>query len=98
MDVNTDRGPNLDFILSYRLNRWHAQGNGLTLVGDDLLELESMIERELQSHPDIHLEDPSHVNMRFDISTLPRWLRQYQSHYFNYVLIVRPGGATRDDD
>jgi len=26
--------------------------------------------------------------VRFDRNALPPWLRQYQSHYFNYVLRI----------
>jgi hypothetical protein len=32
------------------------------------------------------------VYVRFDLGTLPVWLRQYQAHYFNYVLCVAPRG------
>jgi hypothetical protein len=33
------------------------------------------------------------VELRFDMTALPRWLLQYHGHYCNYVLHVPPRGA-----
>jgi hypothetical protein len=31
---------------------------------------------------------PLHVHVRFDMSSLPGWLRQYHTHYCNYSLVL----------
>jgi len=47
-----------------------------------LRALEALIEARLAS------EAPVDVLIKFDMTALPRWLHQYQSHYCNYTLHV----------
>ena len=72
-----------EVVLSYDRDRWRAQGDGLQLEHRELRDLDALIGHHFQNHP-----VPMQVQVRFDLSQLPIWLRQYQTHYFNYVLNV----------
>jgi len=78
----------LELVLSCEHDQWSAQVSDLQFTGDDLSCLEASIAQELQSNPQYLAQLPVDVHMRFDVSSLPIWLRQYQAHYFNYVLRV----------
>jgi hypothetical protein len=80
----------LELTLTYRRDRWHATGEGVDVAHSDLTELDMLIAAAARRAPPRHV----HVHVRFDTSGLPAWMRQYQSHYFNYVLGVnRETGA-----
>jgi hypothetical protein len=72
-----------EVVLTYEEGRWRARGQGFDLVHEDLCALDALIECSV-AHPGAALDVP----VRFDFSTLPSWLRQYQPHYCNYVLHV----------
>jgi hypothetical protein len=74
-----------EISLSHRNGRWRAQGLGgaLDLEHAELRALEALIEATLASRC-----EPCAV-VRFDTESLPVWLRQYQTHYFNYTLRPR---------
>jgi hypothetical protein len=72
-----------EIVLTYEEGRWRARGSGFDLVHEDLSALDALIERAV-ARPN----GPLDVRVRFDFSTLPAWLRQYQPHYCNYVLHV----------
>lgn len=94
MSDNATAGRNeCELVLSYERERWRASCNDFTVTGDDLAELESSIESVFRSRPALSAQLPIRVQLRFDYASLPRWLRQYQAHYFNYALnISRQGG------
>ena len=72
-----------ELVLSYERGRWHARGDGMDLVHRDLRGLEALIEAQFANEC-----TPLEVELRFDMSTLPRWLHQYHGHYCNYTLRV----------
>jgi hypothetical protein len=72
-----------EIVLTYEDGRWRARGQGFDLVHEDLGALDALIERTVA-----RANDALEVQVRFDFSTLPVWLRQYQPHYCNYVLHV----------
>jgi hypothetical protein len=78
-----------EIALSFADGRWRARGLGLDVEHAELRGLEALVQQQL-SH-----SGAAQVAMRFDMSSLPAWMRQHQAHYFNYVLRLSPwAGAT----
>jgi len=78
-----------EVVLDYSAGHWRARGEGLELAHADLATLDRLIARALAERPHV-----VRARVRFDTSRLPVWLRQYHTHYFNYVLkIERPPAA-----
>ena len=78
-----------EIVLDYSAGRWRARGEGLELAHADLGTLDRLIASTLAERPHV-----VRAHVRFDTSRLPVWLRQYHTHYFNYVLkIERPRAA-----
>jgi hypothetical protein len=86
--IERDSDGAVELTLEYAAGRWHAEGEGLSLAHSALAELDALIlatvAQQLRAR---------RVHVRFDTSRLPSWLRQYQPHYFNYVLTVARGPA-----
>jgi hypothetical protein len=78
----------LEISLSYESGRWRARGSGLDAAHEELRSLEALVEERLAERG-----EPAAV-MRFDLGSLPRWLSQYQAHYFNYTLRPTPPGKS----
>lgn len=76
-----------EVVLSYADDRWRARGDGVDLEHRELRDLDALIERAYADR-----RRTTRVYVRFDLGTLPVWVRQYQAHYFNYVLCVAPRG------
>jgi hypothetical protein len=73
-----------EISLCYDGGRWRARGDALDVEHADLRSLETLIEArlaELGEHA---------ATLRFDFASLPAWMRQHQSHYFNYTLRLPP--------
>jgi hypothetical protein len=79
---------NAEISLSYADGCWRARAIGLDVQHVELRGLEELLDRRLAP------EGMHEVAIRFDMSSLPAWLRQHQSHYFNYTLRLTP---RRDD-
>lgn len=77
----------LELVLEYEHGRWRACGAGVDVVHRELRGLEALIESKLAG------ERPVDVELRFNMTSLPRWLHQYQGHYLNYTLRVPPREA-----
>ena len=88
-----DRDP-CEFVLSFERNRWLASCGDITVDGDDLPELEASLARVFRSSPALAARLPARVELRFDYAALPRWMRQYQAHYFNYAIDI---GSPEDE-
>jgi hypothetical protein len=75
----------LEVSLTHRDGRWRAQGldGALDLEHVELQALEALIESSLARRGE------RCAVVRFDASSLPAWLRQYHTHYFNYTLRLR---------
>ncbi len=71
----------LELILSHDGNHWHARGPGIDLKAGSL----SGLDEQLKNHLDAS-RGPADVRMCFDCNALPRWMRQYGSHYFNRLV------------
>lgn len=79
----------LSLVLTFERDRWRAHGAGVDVTHSELRGLESLLEARLGGEAAVD------VQLRFDMTALPRWLHQYQSHYLNYTLHVprRSAGA-----
>lgn len=78
----------VDVELRYEHDRWHARGAGIEVVHAELRGIETQLAAFLAKEA-----TPLDVQLRFDMTALPRWLLQYHGHYCNYVLHVPPRGA-----
>ena len=76
----------LEILLSYANGRWRGRGHGIDVEHADLRSLESLVEARLT------VCGATHVAVRFDTTSLPAWMRQHQSHYFNYTLRLASRG------
>lgn len=76
----------LELTLRWEGGRWRASGTGVDVSHADLAGLDRLILRALAG-----TSGAARACVRFDIRSLPAWLRQYQAHYFNYVLRIDGG-------
>ena len=75
------RPERVELTLTYAAGAWHASGAGVAVSHPDLARLDELI---LGAFPADGR--PRRIHVRFARTGLPSWLRQYQAHYFNYVL------------
>jgi hypothetical protein len=75
-----------EISLSYEGGRWRARGSGLDAAHEELSSLDALLETRLAERGE------TAAVLRFDMGSLPRWLPQYQPHYFNYTLRLTPPG------
>ena len=75
-----------EISLSYESGRWRARGSGLDVAHEELSALDALLEARLAKSGE------AAAVLRFDMGSLPRWLPQYQAHYFNYTLRLTPPG------
>lgn len=76
----------IELTLRFEAGQWRAAGADLDVSHADLAELDSLIVQAFAAEP-----HRRRVHVRFDTRALPTWMRQYQAHYFNYVLEVGRG-------
>ena len=74
-----------ELVLTYERDGWRAIGLGLDVSHPELRGLESRLTTLLAERG-----APPRVQLRFDTSALPTWLRQYHTHYCNYALRIAP--------
>jgi hypothetical protein len=72
-----------EVVLRYESQTWRAQGAGIDVAHAELGAIDAAIDAALCPRA-----APLHVHVRFDMSSLPAWLRQYQAHYCNYSLLL----------
>ncbi len=78
----------LELILSHDGLRWLTDDMGSQLCGEDLHHLEDEIGNAIRTDPRFTNNESIDVKLLFDMNNLPRWIHQYQSHYFNYTFTV----------
>ena len=76
----------VELSLCWEGGRWRAAGPDVDVSHADLAALDALIVEALT-----RTGGATRAHVRFDASRLPTWLRQYQAHYFNYVLHVDGG-------
>jgi hypothetical protein len=77
-----------ELALTYARGRWRARGHGIDLEHAELRGLEALVEQSLAG------AGVREAAIRFDMSSLPRWMHQHQAHYFNYTLRLAPSAAS----
>ena len=70
---------------------WGVYGLNTQIYDKELGNLEKKIINEVT---DNSRNDTVKVTLLFDMDSLPRWLHQYQAHYFNYSFTVTGQGTT----
>ncbi len=68
--------------------QWIARGDALVAVGETLQDVDSNIGRALRDSGAFPRGSSVTVFMGFDFDTIPTWLRQYHTHYFNRYITV----------
>ena len=78
----------LELTLFHDGLRWFTDDMSGQLSGKDLHHLEDEIGNAIRTDPRFTNNESIDVKLLFDMNNLPRWLHQYQSHYFNYTFTV----------
>jgi hypothetical protein len=78
----------IELSLIHDGRHWVARADSWTARGETLEELDQAVADIVR-----RTEEPSdgrllEVKMHFDISVIPRWMRQYSNHYFNRLVTV----------
>lgn len=83
----------VDISLVHDGKKWVAKGGAFSASGCTLSELDDDVGRALRERGEFKNLPSVTVFMAFDFSTIPTWLRQYASHYFNRCVTIdmRPG-------
>jgi hypothetical protein len=72
----------LELVLRHDGERWIARDDSLEATGRTLAELDDSLAGALRER-DEFAGSRITVFMCFDFATIPTWIRQYASHYFN---------------
>ena len=73
-------------ILTLRFDReWIAENSVISVKGNSLEDLDRKLKYELKK---VGYSGKIEVLMRFDYSTIPRWMRQFHPHYFNRRVVI----------
>jgi hypothetical protein len=78
----------LELTLFHDGYSWISDGLNSQLSGKDLHRLEDNIINAINIDSRFTSNESIDVTLRFDMNNFPRWLHQYQSHYFNYTFTV----------
>lgn len=78
----------IELVLEHDGDDWLVHGHGIEARGATLTALDRALAGSL-AHADLPA-DPLIVHMRFNRRSLPHWVRQYTSHYFNRTIRLSP--------
>lgn len=78
----------VDITLVHDGEKWVAKGGTFVASGRTLPELDDDVGRALRERGKFKNLSSVTVFMSFDFSTIPTWLRQYASHYFNRCVTI----------
>lgn len=78
----------LDFRLTHDGLHWKADRGDMEARGETLRALDRALAAELKKGDLARGQDKIQVRMTFDSSTIPEWIRQYASHYFNRIVTL----------
>lgn len=76
----------LDISLTHDGRRWVARGAGMEVSAPELGQLDARLAGALHNVAGYPVGTEVVVFMGVDRETLPVWLRQYASHYFNRLV------------
>ncbi|GMT42785.1 MAG: hypothetical protein IEMM0002_1196 [bacterium] len=75
--------PDLETSIVHDGGKWIAQNEKLKACGQTLPELDDDMARAIRECGEFKGKSNVTVFMGFDYTTIPVWLRQYATHYFN---------------
>ena len=78
----------IEFILKHDGDLWVCHNDSLTASGATIFQLDQDIQRVLQESKKYQQGSNLKILMAFDFDTIPTWLRQYHSHYFNRTVSI----------
>jgi len=78
----------LELTLSHDGDSWITDGLNRQVSGKDLHRLEDNIINAINIDSRFTSNESIDVILRFDMNNFPKWLHQYQSHYFNYTFTI----------
>ena len=77
----------LELFLSHDGESWVAYGLSHQISVKNLSEFDNKIRKAITN--DLSICDyPVDVTLHFDMDVFPKWLHQYQSHYFNHHFTI----------
>jgi hypothetical protein len=74
----------INLVITHNGEEWIAENEGIIFIGKTLNELDDHIKQKLLKTG----YKKFIVNMFFDSQTIPVWIRQYASHYFNRTIFL----------
>jgi hypothetical protein len=74
----------INLVITHNGEEWVAENEGIIFIGKTLDELDSHIRQKLLKTG----YKKATINMFFDSRTIPVWIRQYASHYFNRTIFL----------
>jgi hypothetical protein len=78
----------IEMSLCHDGDLWVCHNEAMQAKGSTLLDLDREIQRALQESGEYLKGSRVRVFMGFDFDTIPTWLRQYHTHYFNRTVTV----------
>lgn len=78
----------LEFRLTHDGRFWKAEHQELEAHGTTLQALDLSLAKALRKRTPWGSGESVQVRMTFDSSTIPQWIRQYASHYFNRIVTL----------
>ncbi len=78
----------IDLVLVHDGDLWVCSNESIVARGDTIKELDDDIQRALREGGKYKQGSQVRVFMGFDFDTIPTWLRQYHSHYFNRTVTI----------
>jgi hypothetical protein len=80
----------LDFRIVHDGSFWVAENESFAARGRTLEELDRELLSAIRKNRRIEDHEQIRIRMTFDGSSLPEWIRQYSSHYFNRIVTLKP--------
>ncbi len=78
----------IELVLVHDGDLWVCSNDSIVARSDTIKELDDDIQRALREGGKYTQGSQVRVFMGFDFDTLPTWLRQYHSHYFNRTVTI----------
>ncbi len=86
----------VELILTHDGERWIARNDWCVAAGRTLGELDANVAHALRDNGAFGASRVA-VFMGFDFDTIPTWMRQYGSHYFNRRVTLNLGDAGSEE-
>ncbi len=78
----------VELVLVHDGGLWVCSNGSIVARGDTIKELDDDIQRALREGGNYAQGSQVRVFMGFDFDTIPTWLRQYHTHYFNRTVTI----------